>query len=370
MKQWVQKLIDQLDIELGSGENKRKAPIAISEERATIAYMLDAFNKSLFEIPKHSVRRVREKIDSFAKETVQPQSTEALTETLFNLRQFFSSYRIDESTFVQNTIDDFKRIIWDFADHLSEEISSENYTQKDINHSLSQLREAVESNSVEDLRIKSREFIDLYLKCQNTSNERRSKRMDSIKKNLNSIKRKLLEANQSMRRDHLTEAHNRKSYDEQIKRYIQLNEIDNEPITLVMIDIDHFKKINDNYGHDIGDFILRECVRTLQECFSREEDFIARLGGEEFAVILPGCNAHASAKIVERSMERIRKEAFLHGPHQIRFTVSMGIAQIVPGQNAETWYKRADSALYDSKTTGRNKYTIAPDTILPKTAVA
>lgn len=360
MKQWVKKLVDQLDVDWGgSSEAHNTTAAPLSEERATLVYILDICNKNLFELPNHSVRKVRAKFDSIAKEIVHPESPEALNDTLFRLRQFFSSYRIDEASFVQNTIDDFKRIIWDFADHLSEEIASEQHTQGDIDRSLSQLREAVESNSVEELRTKSREFIDLYLKSQTSSNERRSKRMETIKKNLSTVKKQLMEANQTMRRDHLTGAHNRRSYDEQIKRYLQLNELDHDPVTMVMLDIDHFKKINDNYGHDIGDFILQECVRMLQESFSREEDFIARLGGEEFAVILPGCDAQAACKIVEKAMEQIRKEVFVHGPHQIRFTVSMGIAQLCTGEGADVWYKRADSALYESKSTGRNKYTLA-----------
>lgn len=362
MKQWVKKLVDQLDMDWNTSssphEKKSETP-PLSEERATLVYFLDVYNKNLFEIQNHSVRKVRAKMDTFAKEIVHAKNAESLNDTLFRLRQFISSYRIDEYSFVQNTIDDFKRIIWDFADNLSEEAHSEQTSQGEIDASLAQLREAVESNSVEELRAKSREFIDLYVKTQTVTHERRSKRMESVKKNLNSVKKQLMEANQTMRRDHLTGAHNRRSYDEQIKRYLQLNELDKDPITLVMLDIDFFKKINDNYGHDIGDFILQECVRMLQESFAREEDFIARLGGEEFAVILPGCDANSAVKIVEAAMARIRKEVFIHGEHQIRFTVSMGIAPLIPGENADTWYKRADAALYESKTTGRNKYTVA-----------
>jgi len=371
LKQWVKKLVDQLDMDWGTPEAKKTASAEnapLSEERATLVYILDVCNKHLFEVPQHSVRKVRTKIDAFAREIVHPKNPESLNDTLFRLRQFYSSYRIDEYSFVQNTIDDFKRIIWDFADHLSEELTSENVTQSEMDRSLSQLREAVESNSIEELRTKSREFIDLYLKNQTSSNERRSKRMETIKKNLSTVKRQLMEANQNMRRDHLTGAHNRKSYDEQIKRYLQLNELDKDPVTLVMLDIDHFKKINDSYGHDIGDFILKECVRLLQESFAREEDFIARLGGEEFAVILPGCDASAASKIADECMARIRKEVFVHGSHQIRFTISMGVAQLIPGENADTWYKRADAALYEAKSTGRNKLSIAGPSLPKKVA--
>src|SRR5690606_34478265 len=120
----------------------------------------------------------------------------------------------------------------------------------DINQSLEGLREAVESNSIEDLRAKSREFINFYLKHQTAKNERRSKRMEHIKKNLSTVKRQLMDANQTMRRDHMTGAHNRRSYDEQVRRYLQLQDIDKEPMTLILLDIDFFKKINDAFGHD------------------------------------------------------------------------------------------------------------------------
>lgn len=359
MKQWMKKLVEQFDMDWGaSPESKGTHAPTLSEDRATLLYILDIYNKHLFEIQNHSVRKVRAKLDSFAKELVQAD-TEATEKTLFRLRQFISSYRIDEYTYVQNTFDDFKRIIWDFADHLSEEAHVEDSAQGDINQSLEQLREAVESNSIDELRAKSREFISFYLKHQSTNNERRSKRMESIKKNLTTVKKQLMEANQTMRRDHLTGAHNRKSYDEQVRRYLQLHEIDKDPMSLILLDIDFFKKINDAYGHDIGDFVLKECVRLLEESFSREEDFIARLGGEEFGVILPGCNIEAAVKMAEEAMARIRKEVFVQDKLEIKFTVSMGIAEITTGETADSWYKRADEALYQSKQTGRNKYTLS-----------
>lgn len=369
LKQWVKKLVEQFDMDWssGTGTEKGKSVPNMSEERATLLFILDVFNKHLFEIQNHSVRKVRNKLDGFAKELVKPdgQDTERV---LFEIRQFISSYRIDEYSYVQNTFDDFKRIIWDFADHLSEEIQEQNAASGDVNQSLEQLREAVESNSIEELRAKSREFINFYLKHQSAHNDRRSKRMETIKKSLTTVKKQLMEANTTMRKDHLTGAHNRRSYDEQVRRYLQLHEIDKDPMTLIIMDIDFFKKINDTYGHDIGDFVLKECVRLIQESFSREEDFIARLGGEEFAVILPGCNAEAATRMAEEAMNRIRKEVFVHENYEIRFTISMGIAEVLPGEKADALYKRADEALYESKQTGRNKYTVSQGSQIKRVA--
>lgn len=369
MKQWMKKLVDQLDVDWGNNASKTASDAApqLSEDRATLLYIIDTYNKHLFEVQNHSVRKVRDKLDAFAKDLVRPDSEET-EKALFRFRQFFSSYRIDEYSYVQNTFDDFKRIIWEFADHLNEEAQIEESAMTDMSQSLEELREAVDSNSIEDLRAKSRQFINFYLENQTKNNERRSKRMDSIKKNLTTVKKQLMEANQTMRRDHLTGAHNRKSYDEQIKRYLQLHELDKDPITLVLLDIDFFKKINDAYGHDIGDFVLKECVRILEENFGRKEDFIARLGGEEFGVILPGCDEASAIKMVEQCMAAIRKEVFVQDKIEIRFTASFGIAPIHQGESADTWYKRADAALYQSKQTGRNKYTVAGPTPIKKVA--
>ncbi|HEY8272005.1 MAG TPA: GGDEF domain-containing protein [Pseudobdellovibrionaceae bacterium] len=357
MKQWVKKLVDQLDWK----ETDASTPSPhqdLTEDRATLLYILDNYSKHLFEIDKQPLRRVRETFDSFVKGLVSPDpKSEKL---LFQLRQFFSSYRIDEYTYIQNTFDDFKRIIWDFAEQLSEDIEYENAKDAETSQSLEELRGAVDANSIEALRSKSREFIDYYIKYQAQKNERRSKRLTTMKKNLSSIKKQLMEANQNMRVDHLTSAFNRKSFDEQMKKHLQMAAISQTPVTVMILDIDFFKKINDTYGHDIGDYILKECVKMLKEVFPRAEDFVSRIGGEEFAVILPNFTAEHAIVRAEETLQKIRKEVFVHGELKICFTVSIGIAQWLHNETLDQWIKRADSALYHSKQTGRNKYTVAP----------
>ena len=124
MKQWVTKLLQQLDISFYK-ENDPNGPNAaplINEDKATLIYMIDVYNRHLFEVEKHSIRKVREKLDAMAKNLVNPDPKQT-ERTLFEIRQFFSSYRIDEYSYIQNTFDDFKRIVWDFADQLSEDAS-------------------------------------------------------------------------------------------------------------------------------------------------------------------------------------------------------------------------------------------------------
>lgn len=329
----------------------------LSEDRATLLYLLDLYSKHLFEIDTVSVRKAREAFDGFAKSILRPH--EDTEKEYFKLRQFFSSYRIDEYTYIQKTFEDFKKIIWGFADQLSEEVREEKVKDEEIEHSLDQLREAVESNSIESLRSKSKAFIDFYIRHQVMKDERRAKRMQVVKRNLNTVKKKLIEANQDMRVDHLTNAYNRKSFDEQLEHYVRLNGISKSPVSLMVMDIDHFKKVNDCYGHDIGDVVIKECVNMLKQVFVREGDFVARVGGEEFAVILPDYEAMNAAKKAEEALSRIRREALIIGKFEIRFTISIGIAQLKDNEKAESWFKRADKALYQSKHSGRDRYTIA-----------
>lgn len=358
MKQWVKKLVDQLEWS-DSNPEETHSNIEMTEDRATLLYIIDTYSKHLFEVDKQPLRRVRDTLDTFVKGLVNTDSKSS-EKVLFQLRQFFSSYRIDEYSYIQNTFDDFKRIIWDFAEQLSDDIQYEQAKDAEAKQSLEQLREAVDANSIDALRSKSREFIDFYIKYQSQKEDRRTKRMSSMKKNLSSVKKQLLEANNNMRVDHLTSAFNRKSFDEQMKKYMQMSVISQTPVTLLTLDIDFFKKINDAYGHDIGDFVLKECVKMLKEVFHREDDFVARIGGEEFAVILPSFTyEHAMVK-AEEALNKIRKEVFVHGELTIQFTVSMGIAQWLQNETLDQWVKRADTALYTSKQSGRNKYTVAP----------
>ncbi len=356
MKQWVKKLLEQFEIP--SQESQAGPSIEISEEKATLLHLIDTYNKHLIEIDSQPVRRVRETLDEFAKGLAHPDP-EMVAKTLFRFRQFFSSYRIDEYTYVQNTFDDFKNIIWDFADQLGEDMRFEQSKDFEVKQHLDQLREAVESNSIDVLRNRSREFIDSYIELQSNKDEHRSRRMEAVQKNLSTVKKQLMDANKSMREDHLTGAYNRKSFDEQMKKYLSMRQFAPNSVTMIALDIDFFKKINDTYGHDVGDFILKECVKLLKSVFHRETDFLARIGGEEFVVLLPDYKIEHAVVKAEEAMARIRKEVFIHGEHQIRFTVSMGIAQLLDQETADQWLKRADTALYNSKQTGRNKFTIA-----------
>ena len=120
----MQKLVTDLDLDWGPHHSNPHQPGKISEEMATLLFIIDQYNKNLLDVENHPVRRVREEFDEISKGLLNSE-TENIEKALFRFRQFFSSYRIDEYSYIQKTFDDFRNIIWAFVDQLSEELSDE-----------------------------------------------------------------------------------------------------------------------------------------------------------------------------------------------------------------------------------------------------
>jgi len=364
MKKWMQKLVNQVEFKWEKDPSRpQEVPTQLSEERATLLFILDTLNKHLFEMESHPTRGVREILDGFSKDLIQASEDE-IEKVLFRFRQYFGSYRIAEFSYVQTSFDEFRRIIIEFVDQLGEDLSDERKEDQEIKNRLEVLREAVESNSIDVLKSQSRSFIDTYTQTQAKKEKRRSKRADSIKKNLDTVKKQLFEAQNDNKYDHLTGAYTRRAFEEHLREIVQKYDVTARPITLLSFDIDHFKKVNDTYGHDSGDFVLQECVKMLQAVFSRPDDFLARMGGEEFIIVLPDFKVEHAVKQAEIALQRIRSETFIKDDHRIKFTISIGIAHRIPGEKIEHWLKRVDKALYQSKNNGRDRCTVAPNMAL------
>lgn len=353
----MQKLVSQFDLDW-SDKAGGQPQIHISEDRATLLFFIDTFSKHLIEIDSQPVRKVREALDGFSKELLTADDEEA-EKVLFRLRQFFGTYRIEEYSYLQKTFDDFRGIIWSFVDQLAEDFGDEKKEDRNLRSGLENLKEAVEANSIDSLKTQARQFIHNYVEYQSRKDTRRSKRLDTIKKNLDSVKKQLTDVSQVVNIDHLTQAYNRKAFDEHVKNLRILTELSKKPATMIAIDIDYFKKVNDTFGHAVGDVVLQECVKMLRSQFGHENDFIARVGGEEFVVVMAETTLHDAVKRAEACLVKIRKDALVINEHTLRFTVSMGIAQMLPDETPSDWLKRADKALYESKANGRDRLTIS-----------
>ncbi len=156
-------------------------------------------------------------------------------------------------------------------------------------------------------------------------------------------------------RDGLTGAFRRGHIEAELRRQVKAWERQPEDFSILLLDIDFFKRVNDFHGHAVGDEVLRRLARRAQETL-RGSDIFGRWGGEEFIVLLPATPLSQALEAGERLREAIAGLEFTgEGGRSFGITVSVGVAQLVPGETAETLTQRADKALYAAKTAGRNR---------------
>jgi diguanylate cyclase (GGDEF)-like protein len=169
--------------------------------------------------------------------------------------------------------------------------------------------------------------------------------------------------------DTLTGLHNRRYFEERLGVDTQKSFYSGSPLSLVMVDIDHFKKVNDTFGHTEGDQVLCK-ISSLLKNSVRKKDTVARYGGEEFILILPEASLESSFVIAERIRRLVENTSFEVGRAQVKITISMGISNF-PSHRAkskEELVKMADQALYDAKREGRNKVCIFGGKVAQRTA--
>jgi diguanylate cyclase (GGDEF)-like protein len=182
----------------------------------------------------------------------------------------------------------------------------------------------------------------------------------------------LLDAKTQARQDSLTGLLNHSATIDALSRELSRATREHEPLAIIMADIDHFKRVNDTYGHVIGDGVIRETARRIQDT-ARRYDLVGRIGGEEFLVILPGCGEIAAAEIAERIRYAIAGDSFDTKTGPLSITLSLGVATCSPENPAfpQLLWELADQALYRVKQNGRNGIEFAtppPHTHYPSAA--
>jgi diguanylate cyclase (GGDEF)-like protein len=158
--------------------------------------------------------------------------------------------------------------------------------------------------------------------------------------------------------DPLTGCANRRHFVERAGALIALGQRQGTPLTLVLLDLDHFKTINDTHGHPAGDAML-SMIGTLTRDLIRSTDLLGRLGGEEFALLMPNTTALGAAQLADRLRRAIEQAELPVGGARLRITASLGMAVRHPGEGFDALYARADAALYAAKTAGRNRLSVA-----------
>jgi len=245
--------------------------------------------------------------------------------------------------------------------------------QKNVNESVDHIHYSVTThNDIGQLRESVfgqldglREHVRSYKSQQDINNSDSEQLIDELSKKLESMEFETKALREQVKQhrnqaivDPLTKAFNRLAFDERIIIEFARWKRDKKPLSLVVWDADHFKLVNDTFGHLAGDNVLRLIADTLRNN-SRESDFIARYGGEEFIAILPGADAQAALEIAESIRKMVESSNYNFEGKPVPITISAGIAEFKNNDTADAVFARADSALYKAKRNGRNRCQLA-----------
>jgi diguanylate cyclase (GGDEF)-like protein len=275
------------------------------------------------------------------------------------LRDFVTQLRQREKAYVTTNFKEIRNVLGDFIDTLGKVISEGQEDQTDIGEQLNRLRYVVESNA--SLDTVKREAMQVIGTIGHITEERQRAHRDTLEQladKIKSMREELSAAKRELDIDALTRLYNRKAFDQQLLRIFDFNKLSGQPCCLLMADLDHFKKINDNHGHLVGDLVLRKFADCCAQTFPRRSDFVARYGGEEFVIIAQETTVEVAAMLAERLLQAVRGMRVVHEGREVRVTVSVGIAELDPRHQLPDWIGQADSALYRAKQGGRDRFAL------------
>jgi diguanylate cyclase len=363
-KEFVKKVLADHGPEAGNRE--KTDPL-----RDTVANVLNKFSEL---VPPSVMNNLSELKREHLSKTVPEDSAERLDSAIKIIKRYFNA--------VTNRISELEDLLQKTAyylskteEYLANELSSaqENFQENrdfensivtdiremkqtfDISDDITSIKRVV-FNKIESINKnieKKKEQDILRLKKNEKSLAEVSRRLNELKDEAEAMKHRAQKAEIESLYDNLTGLYNRKAYDQKVIETLANLERYSVPSSLLVCDIDFFKKTNDTFGHHIGDQVLIKIAQLFKDKV-RKNDFIARYGGEEFVIILPHTPLEGAGKAAENIRSYVDKSNFSFKGKEVPVTISIGISAFKKEDNATTVFERADAALYLAKRSGRN----------------
>jgi diguanylate cyclase len=271
------------------------------------------------------------------------------------VRRFVRDYLQASAKRVGEVTTDLRQVIWVFIRNISQAFAADEAVDGRLLVQLGRLETLVEGNATADLKREVLDAVGMLKAIISERSERHAKQMQMLGAQVRSLGHELESARKESETDPLTRIANRKAFDEYLARSVEMHKAFGDSMVMLIVDVDHFKSVNDAYGHITGDEVLRQIADALIKVFLRKKDFVSRLGGDEFAVILRETRLADARTLADRVLNRIRSLLIATSNEQtIEVTVSIGLAQIREGDDEKAWFERTDRGLYAAKEAGRN----------------
>ena len=341
-------------------DNAEKKGVYLDAIRALLLFIKD-FS---IDFEETGSDRFVKQIDDLSEKFVTEKKTKAV-------ETFFESYKKSIPAFIREQkeyLNSREKELWDIIGLQRTAITTLGTENRDYNRKVYEQSKQIEATTMlDDIKIMKKNLKKEVASIQATvrkKEERDRQQMDALSKQVSRLNVELKEVKTKAMTDGLTKAYNREAFDSYIRKIVDRNTIKPSPFSLLMLDIDDFKKINDTYGHQIGDRVLVALVKKCTE-FIRDEDFLARYGGEEFVIVLPGASLRNALKKAQRLRKAIAGTHYTtdkeKGGKGLSITVSIGASSFRKSDSVSTVIDRSDQALYQAKRTGKNRVVSEED---------
>jgi len=270
-----------------------------------------------------------------------------------DIEDFFKR-QIMEIRFRETKNDTVKQIVLDLTETIQQIASTTGDFDQKMEVSLEEIQAAA---TIPDILALKDGIIKEIVKVRVNSQSLKSV-VSAYKKTTQSLSSKLEETEAKALVDSLTNVLNRSAYNMKITQMMREFSNSKNFFCLLVLDIDHFKKFNDTYGHKAGDRVLRSVAASVQDSL-RASDLVFRYGGEEFVVLLNGTREENAFKLADKIRQGVEKEYFVDKEQKLKVTISLGVACVREGETEIELFERADKAMYVAKRKGRNKVEMA-----------
>ncbi|AWL12628.1 putative signaling protein [Saliniradius amylolyticus] len=339
--------------------------------------LLNELKHLVAQVTQHSDKQ--QQLQDIERQLAEPMSERQLVECCLMLLKHLFQNIYQERAHAEEFVDTLHQSLTTVSTNLEQSLkdNEQQYQQKLKNNA--DMRACMEdmegmlaqSNDLEQLKAKSQVCLDKMAQSMNAREQYDQQDQAILVKLLGEMRQQLIqlekETSQYRQRlesirnqnqcDALTRLPNRNAYDTKVRKELAHWQKEGKPLSLALVDVDHFKSINDNYGHTAGDKTLQVLAQQITKCL-RHEDFMARWGGEEFVVLLPDTDLEQLQTPLEKIRQRVERIPFKFKNQQVTITVSIGATQFVQGDSIESAFERADQALYQAKRDGRNQNVV------------
>ncbi|MFT5435355.1 MAG: diguanylate cyclase [Myxococcota bacterium] len=342
---------------------------APTEERAldVLGSILKIFGRYGFDVPDDDYESMSERFEAWSRHALigtpapgPPQESRDTRRRWRALTTAFESRRKAERELVVTRVGAALRAVNDLANGLKNIFARDETIDLRIQKHLMEIEKAAATGDPADLlALVPSALADIRVVLAERRRTVRE-RLAEMGEAMGAMRADLNQARQEADTDALTRLHNHRAFVRTFDQMILLAEGSGEPLVLVLLDVDHFKRFNDSHGHKAGDAVLEGLADNLIRTFPRRHDFVARYGGEEFAILLADVDAKTAQTLVNRMLRNVRDMIVPHGRTAHKVTVSAGFTMLRPSEPANHFFERADRALYQAKTGGRDRSTYLP----------